>query len=195
MRPTFPTEYLYVRTSGLRAFNEATQDYDKLIGRGLFTAARIPKGHIICEFIGDVISTEENNFNVWMNSDREGYQIQLSKEFVLDCFDYKDICLASMANDYRDVFDTRRNRMAEMNAELVVVNKRVGEIINRYAYLYCIEDILPGAEVITWYSDEFELNPAVDERMVENFRFFQQLQENHPLAMNHPIVIDLTDDE
>ena len=72
MRPTFPTEYLYVRTSGLRAFNEATQDYDKIIGRGLFTAARIPKGYIICEFIGDVITTEENNLDSTVQGIRTG---------------------------------------------------------------------------------------------------------------------------
>ena len=162
MRPTFPTEYLFVRTSGLRSFNEETQAYDRFIGRGLFTAARIPKSYIICEFIGDVISKEENAFNVWANSDRAGYQIGLTKEWILDCFDYKDICLASMANDYRNVFDTRTNQMARMNAELVVVNKRVGEAIVRYAYLLAIEDFLPGREVITWYSDEFNLNPGVD---------------------------------
>ena len=54
---------LKVQASDLHAFDDTTQAFDRLIGRGLFTAARISKGYIIAEFIGDVISKEEHNRN------------------------------------------------------------------------------------------------------------------------------------
>jgi hypothetical protein len=52
-----------VQASGLHAFDDTTQAFDRLIGRGLFTAARISKGYIIAEFIGDIISKEEHDRN------------------------------------------------------------------------------------------------------------------------------------
>jgi len=153
----FEREYLFVQPSLLRSHRPASFEFDVPIGNGLFTAKCIRKGQIIAYFMGDIIPTLHNEVLVATKPERDGYQVQLTKHYILDCYDYKEMCLASMANDYRGCFDYGRNGLATPNATLHCANRKDDGFINRYAYLKASEDIEAWGEVITYYGRNYDI--------------------------------------
>jgi len=157
--PRFPSEYLYVQPSNLRTRHRGSRIYNVPIGNGLFTSRRIPVGFVIAVFMGDVIHPEINDMAVQIHPERDGYQVELNEENVLDCYDYKQYCLASMANDHRHCFDLETNRRAMPNAEIVAVNQKIKgtDNCNRYAFLKAAKEIPAYTEVITYYGKKFRI--------------------------------------
>jgi len=157
--PRFPTEYLYVQPSNLRTRYRGSREYNVTIGNGLFTSKRIPAGFVIAVFMGDVIPTDINDMAIESDPARDGYQVQLNEENILDCSDYKNYCLASIANDYRLCRDLETNRRAVQNAEIVCVNKhkKADDSWERYAFLKATKDIPAYTEIITYYGKKFKI--------------------------------------
>ena len=194
--PKFDEMYLYVQPSNLRARNWRTKIFERDIGRGLFTAAPIPPGHIIAYFCGEVIEREINDSLIAMDPERDGYQIAVSEDFVIDCYNNRNMCLASMANCYRGCWDFGRNKKASKNADIIGVNRRNKKtgVIERYAFLKSLEWIEAGGEVVTDYGNEFDRNPeelyhdisqAVVDRIIR-----RRFNIPHPNE-----IIDLTNDD
>jgi len=157
--PRFPTEYLYVQPSNLRTRHRGSRVYNVPIGNGLFTSKRIPEGFVIAVFMGDIIPSDINDMAIELDPTRDGYQVELSEGNILDCYDYKNYCLASMANDFRHCFDLETNRRAIQNADIVTVNRKRKEDDSweRYAFLKATKEIPPFTEVITYYGKKFRM--------------------------------------
>jgi len=109
--------------------------------------------------MGDVIDKDINDMAVSLDPMRDGYQVELNEEKILDCYDYKNYCLASMANDYRHCFDLETHRRAVQNAEIVAVNRTRKEdgSWDRYAFLKATKEIPAYTEVITYYGKKFRI--------------------------------------
>lgn len=102
----------------------------------------------IVRFIGDKIRRRPD-YEDRVKAGKGSYGILLSGGWVLDCYDHKHECLASMANRARGCFDTVTNRMAVPNCYLVVR----GDIVS----LRCIEHtvIEPSTELCYAYGGSY----------------------------------------
>ena len=168
----FDQAALYARESDLRIQNLHTGQWNGRIGQGLFTASDISVGEAISYYKGEIITPEENTRRIAQNPERDGYQIKLSKKFILDCFDEykKGRCMASFANDYRNCLDITTGVMAQPNAKLIVVNRR--NMFNpskmlRYAYLLATEPIPAFTEVVCYYGLKFELPLPIFDNFID----------------------------
>ena len=157
----FDQTALYTRESDLRLQCPRTGKWIGLVGQGLFSIADIPQGEAIAYFKGEVITKKENDRRIASNPDRAGYQVKLTKKYVLDCYDNRmnRTCMASFSNDYRYCIDVNTGRLAVPNSRLVVVNRKHRYIHGkklRYAYLLALQDIPAMTEITNYYGPEFE---------------------------------------
>ena len=75
----------------------------------------------------------------------------LSSTEWLDCFDFRDECIASMVNDSRACFDFSRFQKARSCASLKIDRK------NKKASLILTEAVFPGQEIVTYYSKSIQI--------------------------------------
>ena len=120
-----------------------------VIGKGLFSNIPIRKGDLIVDFVGEFITKE-------MGVERDvagfgGYMISynVSGTIILDCYNFLDICKASMANCPKNCFDSKLGRMAESNATLSINRYR------RKVSLRATKDIGPNIEILWSYGPQY----------------------------------------
>ena len=107
---------------------------------GLYSLIQIEKGEVICDFIGEFISFEETQRRVDLG--RGGYQLQGPANKVLDCYNFRDVCKASMANSPFKYLNIQTGNPAIVNSKLVYDR-------NRYKFkLLCTKTIYPNDEIM-----------------------------------------------
>ena len=87
----------------------------QLIGKGLFSIVTFGVQQHITYF---------SNINVRSLLGRGGYAIKMSKNTVLDCFNFKSSCKASMANDSRGIIHKVSSMSAVSNCKVVIDRNR-----------------------------------------------------------------------
>ena len=98
------------------------------------------------DFIGEFITKA-----VAINRDESGfggYMVAYTNNIVLDCYNYLNVCKASMANCPRNCWSTTSNKMAEANAKLTIDRRRK-------VSLRALEDIGPNVEILWNYGSSY----------------------------------------
>jgi hypothetical protein len=136
-------KYLYVGTSHHR------NDTATPIGNGLFSSIGFKCGDHICYFIGEERSAAEFK-------DREerglgGYAHHFTNSLVYDCYNFKTVCKASMANTCRGLFHIVSGSAATNNAEIHV------DVVRRRVRLVATMDIPANTEIMTPYGGAFRI--------------------------------------
>ena len=142
-------ESLIVKKSCLRRYDDsqAPGRYFDTVGNGLFTDMRIRKDEVIAEFIGEVIMVEEAEART--RAGCGGNMIEVRGDRLLDCYNYLDVCKASMANSPRHCINVNTKEKAIANARLVIDTMR-----KKYK-LVCKSDIGLGEEIIWDYGLQY----------------------------------------
>jgi len=148
-------DHLFVTESKVRIEDNLSGEYTKFLGKGLFTRHPIKAGETIAEFQGEWIEREEMLKR--RSEGKEDYIIGLNKNLFLDCYNYRDICKASMTNSPVHAFNLATRSIAKANAYIFRndISKRVFLVANK-------ADIKPGAEIIYNYNfDSHDQYPDV----------------------------------
>ena len=130
---------LYKAQSWCRRRNPDTGRYTEPIGYGLFTSIEIPAGTKLCRFYGNETTQEE--YELADAEGRRGYAIKFNANLVLDCYEYRVDCLASMANCASGVRSVHSGRPT-------VVNNNC-RLSLRAAYLVA-EVVIPKHRELLW---------------------------------------------
>ena len=128
-------KYLYVGKSHYQ------NNSDIPIGKGLFSGIGLKKNDHICTFLGEERPHEEYDERV--QRELGGYAHHLTNDTVIDCFNFRSQCKASMPNTSRELFHVVSGRAATNNADIRVVTRR------KLVRLVATVDIPPNTEIIT----------------------------------------------
>jgi hypothetical protein len=125
--PNVQSNVLYKAPSWYLARDE-NGEYTTDIGMGLFSCIKIPANTRLLRFIGDVRPRAEYDQRVVEG--RGGYAIQLNAHTVLDCYDHKATCYASMVNSPRHLRSTKPElpQIPNTNCRIVVSNPVQGVV-------------------------------------------------------------------
>jgi len=123
-------------------------------GQGLFTSRPIMEGEVIVEFQGEWI--DHRQYRVRVDKGHGGYMIEVGKGLYLDCYPFRNICKASMANSVENAYDSTTQQMAKKNSYLMK-NKSTKRV-----FLKATKNIVPHGEILYnyWY-DSSEDYPDV----------------------------------
>jgi hypothetical protein len=120
-------------------------------GFGLFAAVPKLKGKKVATFIGEFITYSQGDART--NAGFGGYMIRIREDRLLDCFNYRDICMASLANSPAGARVNPSMKRAKANCTLVVRSDR--------AYLVAKRIILPGEEILWSYGNLYVMPMVV----------------------------------
>lgn len=136
-------KYLYVGKSHYQ------NDTNIPIGNGLFSGIGLKRGDHICFFVGEERSVEDYNSRV--ERGLGGYAHHLTNALVLDCYNLRTVCKASMANTCRGLRHIVSGNTAINNAEIHV------DMVRRRVRLVATSDIPANTEILTPYGGAFRL--------------------------------------
>ncbi len=123
------------------------------IGNGLFPTISRSKGDAVVNFVGEIITRHEYNGRV--ANGYGGYAVQMSASEVLDCYNYKASCKASMCNDFHNIIHKIGGAVGFANVNIVVDTKR------QSARLVAMKGIPANTEMLTTYGPLFEMEAQV----------------------------------
>jgi len=161
---------LYVTSSNLRIEGERRGVFDVSIGKGLFTCRPIKANEVIVEFLGEWI--DEQQYHSRVEKGCGGYMISLRKGLYLDCYNFKDICKASMANSVTNAFDISTGRPAKKNCYLkrnkktnriFLVSTRNISVDEEILYDYYYDSDSDYPDVLLQDNGEFRLSISEEE--------------------------------
>ena len=109
-------------------------------GKGLFTKVFIPKGSLIVEYKGEVVTWKEVEK---MADDRNGYVFYFNSKYCIDAWKTKK-SVAHFANDAKGI---TRIEGVRNNAEYVTQKKR--------CYIEAVRDIAAGSEILVGYGADY----------------------------------------
>ena len=113
---------LYSAPSHYVGRNPTTQLYDYPLNQGLFCKRAIVAGTILPDFVGEIISVNEQIERI--KAGRGGYFLKINKDTVLDCFEAKleGSCLASCANSVHEDYPIRNIKTREQGENNVTLH-------------------------------------------------------------------------
>ena len=119
----------------------------KSIGKGLFSIIQMEKNEVISDFIGEFISKDVAKSRCLEG--KGGYQLEGAQNKIYDCYNFKHICKASMANSPTKCINMNTGSAATANARLVYDR-------NRYKFrIVCLTTIYPNDEILFNYSKDY----------------------------------------
>jgi translation elongation factor EF-1alpha len=102
----FRSNHVEVKPSGF-ALEDEEKDWVVTIGLGLFALKYHDTNEIVAQFEGDI--KLESSLHA------TGYAVKVSETHVLDCYDHKHHCRASMINSVNNALDTKTGEPAVFN--------------------------------------------------------------------------------
>lgn len=143
------TNVLYTAPSWYRAA-DGNGEYTRVIGKGLFAATVVSTNTRLIRFKGSIITLDVYNERV--ADGKGGYAIHLNATSVLDCYDVRESCLASMTNSPRHLRTNKAGlaAQAEANCRLVVSNPAQGIV-----HLHTTRRVLSNTEFFWDYGADY----------------------------------------
>jgi hypothetical protein len=141
---------LVVSESNFRAFNPITNMYDISIGKGLKAGVYYKPLDRVVEWIqGERISKME--YDIRVAAGKGGYALKINAGELVDFFEVRDQCKASMVNDPSGCWDVMLNRKAKVNCRMHAYIRK-----DKYTfYLKAIDHIYVGNEIAYNYDNEY----------------------------------------
>jgi hypothetical protein len=129
--------------------SSADADYTVTPGFGLFSSATLRKDIAVAEFIGEFVSYDE--FTRRAEAGCGSYGIKYSEDEIYDCYNTRDICLASMANTARNGKMQGTNSDAKNNCKIRI------DVNHRKIRLCTTCTINSGVELLLPYSGSYQI--------------------------------------